>query len=276
LPLTPTSHPILGHLVFLGTGTSHGVPVIGCHCPVCRSTDPRDHRTRCSVVLGLPEGNLLIDTPPELRLQLVRQGIGLVHAVAYTHAHADHLFGVDDLRIFGEYLGHDLPVYCDEPVEQRLRKVLDYAFDPDLDKRYAGGVPRLALHRITSEPMFVLGARLIPIPVFHGKSRILGYRIGNLAYCTDTNHIPEQSFDLLRGIDTLVLDCLRRTPHPTHYHLDQALAVARQIGAKKTYFTHMCHDLGHAATNRELPPGIELAYDGLTLPFESNHPGPKD
>lgn len=270
MPLTPSSRSIRGQLVFLGTGTSHGVPVIGCDCPVCQSDDPRDRRTRCSVVLGLPEGNLLIDTPPELRLQLIQQGIGMVHAVAFTHAHADHLFGVDDLRIFGEYLGHDLPVYCDDHVERRLRKVVDYAFAPEVDKGYAGGVPRLALHRLTAEPLFVLGARLIPIPVFHGKSPIFGYRVGNLAYCTDTNRIPDSSLDLLQGLDTLVLDCLRHSVHPTHFSLEQAVAAARQIGAQRTCFTHMCHDLGHAATQRELPPGIELAYDGLTLPF---HPG---
>jgi phosphoribosyl 1,2-cyclic phosphate phosphodiesterase len=268
LPRTPVSRPIQGQLVFLGTGTSHGVPVIGCPCPVCHSEDPRDRRTRCSVILGLPEGNLLIDTPPELRLQLVREGIGLVHAVAFTHGHADHLFGVDDLRIFGDYLGRDLPIYCDEHVERRLRKVVDYAFDPELNKHYAGGVPRLSVHRVDSAPMTVLGARVVPVPVMHGRAQIYGYRIGNLAYCTDTNRIPDASLELLQGLDTLVLDCLRRQTHPTHFSLEQALAVARQIGARRTYFTHMCHDLPHAAMNLELPPGIELAYDGLVLPFD--------
>lgn len=253
--------------MFLGTGTSHGIPVIGCACPVCRSSDTRDRRTRCSAILGLPEGNLLIDTPPELRLQFVAQGIGVAHAVMFTHAHADHLFGVDDLRIFGEYLGHDIPTYCDEAVERRLRKVLDYAFDPQLDKRYAGGVPRLAIHRITAEPMFILGSQVTPIPLSHGHLQIYGYRIGNLAYCTDTNRIPDESFRLLEGLDTLILDCLRYRPHPTHFALDEALNTARRIAAKRTYFTHMCHDLAHEATNRALPPGIELAYDGLAIPL---------
>lgn len=265
---TPVSRPIRGQLVFLGTGTSHGIPVIGCPCPVCHSDDPRNRRTRCSVVVGLPEGNLLIDTPPELRLQLVREGIGLIHAVAYTHAHADHLFGVDDLRIFGDYLGHNLPIYCDEHVERRLRKVIDYAFDPELNKHYAGGVPRLAPHRLDSQPLLVLGASMRAIPLFHGRGQIYGFRIGNLAYCTDTNHIPDPSLEMLQGLDTLILDCLRRGTHPTHFNLDQALAAARQIGAKKTYFTHMCHELEHQTVNRELPPGIELAYDGLVLPFD--------
>jgi phosphoribosyl 1,2-cyclic phosphate phosphodiesterase len=233
------------------------------------STDTRDQRTRCSVLLGLPEGNLLIDTTPELRIQLLRQRIGIVHAVAYTHGHADHLFGVDDLRIFGDYLGHEVPIYCSERVEHRLRKVLDYAFDPARDKHYAGGVPQLSLHRLGSEPVQVLGARLVPIPLLHGRLQINGYRIGNLAYCTDTSQIPDSSFELLRGLDTLVLGCLRHRPHPTHFNMQQALTAAQQIGARRTYFTHICHELLHIAASAQLPPGVELAYDGLTVPFDA-------
>lgn len=266
LPLTPTSRPIRGQMVFLGTGTSHGIPVVGCRCPVCTSPDPHDQRTRCSAILGLPEGNLLIDTPPELRLQLVREQIGILHAVVYTHAHADHLFGLDDLRIIGQYLGQDLPLYCDERVERRIRSAFAYAFD-GRDPNYAGGVPRLAVFRVTSEPIFLLGARLIPIPLCHGKWPVYGYRIGNVAYCTDTNQIPAESLALLEGLEVLVLDCLRHKPHHTHFNVEQAVAMARRIGAKKTYFTHMCHDLAHAPTNRELPEGMQLAYDGLTLPL---------
>jgi len=253
--------------VFLGTGTSHGIPVIGCGCPACTSQDPRDQRTRCSAILGLPEGNLLIDTTPELRLQLLRERIGIVHAVAYTHGHADHLFVVDDLRVFGEYLGHEVPIYCGESVERRLRKVLDYAFDPARDKHYAGGVPQLRVHPLNGSPLRVLGVQVTPIPLLHGRLPIYGYRIGNLAYCTDTSQIPDSSFELLRGLDTLVLGCLRHRPHPTHFNMEQALAAATQVGAKRTYFTHICHELVHAAANAQLPLGIELAYDGLTVPF---------
>jgi phosphoribosyl 1,2-cyclic phosphate phosphodiesterase len=268
--LQPTaSRSILGQLVFLGTGTSHGIPVIGCGCPACTSSDPHDQRTRSSAILGLPEGNLLIDTPPELRIQLLREHIGVVHAVAYTHGHADHLFGVDDLRVFGEYLGHDVPIYCGESAEQRLRKTIDYAFDPTRDKYYAGGVPQLSLHPLNGSPLCLLGAQVTPIPLLHGKLPIFGYRIGNLAYCTDTSQIPDSSYQLLRGLDTLILGCLRHRPHPTHFNMEQALTAARQIGATRTYFTHICHELLHVATNAQLPPGIELAYDGLTVPFEA-------
>ena len=264
---SPVSCDIRNRMVFLGTGTSHGVPVIGCHCPTCCDRSPKNQRTRCSVVLGLPQGNLLIDTPPDLRTQLLREGIGLIHAVAYTHEHADHLFGLDDLRIFADYLGHDLPVYCDEHVEQRIRKVFDYAFDPATQHYPAGGIPRLILSRIAAEPIEILGVRVTPIPMQHGRYPVLGFRIGNVAYCTDTNGIPDSSRRLLEGLDVLVLDCLRRSRHPTHFSLDEAIETARQLAPRRTLFTHLCHDLEHEATTAVLPPGMELAYDGLQVPL---------
>ncbi|MBN2476918.1 MAG: MBL fold metallo-hydrolase [Pirellulales bacterium] len=267
MPDPPVSTDIRGQLIFLGTGTSHGVPVIGCGCPTCRSNDPRDRRTRCSLALGLPEGNLLVDTPPDLRTQLLREGIGLVHAVAYTHEHADHLFGLDDLRIFALYLGHDLPIYCDGSVQSRIRQAFDYAFDPATHAYPAGGVPRLAFRPIGSEPLRVLGAAVIPIPLRHGRYEVLGFRFGNIAYCTDTNEIPPQSESLLQGLDVLILDCLRRRPHATHFSVDEAVETARRLAPKRTLFTHMCHDLAHEATNAALPPGMELAYDGLRIPL---------
>ncbi len=257
-----------GQLVFLGTGTSHGVPVVGCPCAVCRSSDRRNQRTRCAVVAGLPQGNLLIDTPPELRLQLLREGVGMIHAVAYTHEHADHLFGLDDLRIFADYLGHDLPVYCAARVEQRIRKVFDYAFDPVARDYQAGGVPRMVLQRIDRQPVEVLGAQVVPVPLRHGRSEVLGFRIGNVAYCTDTNGVLEPSLRLLEGLDVLVLDCLRRRAHVSHFNLEEAVEMARRIGARRTLFTHMSHDLEHAATNAMLPRGMELAWDGLSVPLE--------
>jgi len=261
----PISRDIRGSLLFLGTGTSHGVPMIGCPCPTCQSGDPRNHRTRCSVVLGLPEGNLLVDTPPELRLQLLREGIGIVHAVLYTHEHADHLFGLDDLRIFPKYLGRDLPVYCNDLVEERVRRVFDYAFDPVTRAFPAGGVPRLVFRRVGREPFEVLGATAVPLPLTHGRFGVLGYRFGNVAYCTDTNGIPPESMERLAGLDVLVLDCLRPQPHATHFSLDEAMETARRVGAKRTLFTHMSHSLEHAATSAALPPGMELAYDGLMV-----------
>ncbi len=258
------SADISGELLFLGTGTSVGVPVVGCSCPVCTSADPRNHRYRCSLVLGLPEGNLLVDTTPDLRSQLLREGIGLVHATLYTHDHADHVFGLDDLRLFPYYLGHPMPVYCEAQVEARIRKSFDYAFAHEA-KAYAGGVPQIEFHEIETEPFQVLGIQVTPLRLEHGKFRVLGFRFGNIAYCTDTNRIPPESMALLAGLDVLILDALRRAPHPTHFCLDEAVAVAQEIGAQRTYLTHMSHDLEHAATNATLPKGIELAYDGLRL-----------
>jgi phosphoribosyl 1,2-cyclic phosphate phosphodiesterase len=256
---------IRGKLVFLGTGTSHGVPVIGCGCETCTSSDPRNQRTRCSVVLGLPQGNLLIDTTPELRLQLLRERIGVVHAVLYTHGHADHLFGLDDLRIFPKYLGHDVPVYCEEEVETTIRRAFGYAFDPAVKDYPAGGIPRLAFHRISTTAFDVLGARVVPLRLAHGRYRVLGFRFGDVAYCTDTNAIGPESMALLDGLDVLILDALRREPHATHFSLDEAVEVSRRLSPRRTLFTHVCHRLEHEATNRGLPPGMELAYDGMKI-----------
>jgi len=249
----------------LGTGTSHGVPLIGCGCPTCTSRNPKNLRTRGAVALGLPDGNLLVDSPPELRIQLVRERIGVIHGVLYTHAHADHLFGLDDLRIFPRYLGHDLPVYCEREVEANIRAAFAYAFDPATRSFPAGGVPKLTFRPITTEPFSVLGARVIPVRVGHGRSRVLGFRFGDVAYCTDTKEIPPESMSLLRNLDVLILDCLRREPHVTHLSLDEAIDVARRLAPKRTLLTHVSHSLEHEAVTRELPPGIELAYDGLRI-----------
>ncbi len=264
---TPITTDITGQLVFLGTGTSHGVPVIGCGCATCTSDDEKDRRTRCSIVLGLPEGNLLIDSPPDLRVQLLREQIGVVHAVAYTHGHADHLMGLDDLRIFASYLGDDLPIYCDEPVEARIRRAFDYAFDPVARAYPAGSVPRLNFRPITDKPIDVLGAQVVPVALEHGRFDVWGFRIGAVAYCTDVNKIPPQSIELLQGLDVLILDGLRRRPHATHFSLDEAICAAEGIGAKRTLFTHISHDLQHEATNATLPPSMELAYDGMRIPL---------
>jgi phosphoribosyl 1,2-cyclic phosphate phosphodiesterase len=257
---------LTGELVFLGTGTSIGVPVIGCGCPTCTSTNPRNNRLRCSLVLGLPGGNLLVDTTPDLRTQLLREKIGIVHATVFTHDHADHVFGLDDLRLFPYYLGHAMPIYCEEQVEDRIRKSFDYAFLEEA-KHYAGGVPQIEFVRIGLEPFEVLGLRVIPMRLAHGRFRVLGFRFGNIAYCTDTNYIPPESLELLQGLDVLVLDSLRHKPHPTHFSLQQAVEVAQGLGAKRTLFTHLSHDLEHEATNAALPAGMELAYDGLRLPL---------
>lgn len=187
--------------------------MLGCGCPTCTSDDLRNRRTRCAVVVGLPEGSLLIDTPPDLRTQLLRERIGLVRATLFTHDHADHVFGLDDLRVFPHYLGGPLPVYCEPAVEDRIRRSFDYAFSEEA-KNYAGGVPQLEFRRIGTEPFSVLGQRIVPIRLHHGRFRVLGFRIGNVAYCTDTNHIPPESWPLFEGLDTLILDALRPAPTP--------------------------------------------------------------
>lgn len=258
---------IQGQLVILGTGTSVGVPMIGCDCPVCTSHDPRNNRSRCSIILGLPEGNLLIDTSPDLRQQLLREKIGILHSVLFTHEHADHVFGLDDLRLIPFYLGHAVPLYCERLVEDRIRRSFDYAFD-DVELTHRGAVPQLEFRNITLQPFEVLGAQVVPIRLKHGpRFDVLGFRFGNVAYCTDTNEIPPQSWPLLEGLDLLILDALRDRSHVTHYSLDEAVAVAERLQPKRTLFTHMSHELEHAATNARLPKGMELAYDGQQVPL---------
>lgn len=261
------SRDISGRLVFLGCGTSVGVPVIGCGCAVCTSDDPRNRRTRCGLALGLPQGNLLVDTPPDLRHQMLRERLGVVHAVVYTHEHADHIFGLDDLRLMQFYLGGPIPLYCESAVEQRIRKSFDYAFQSP-ERLHKGAIPQLAMHTIGLAPFDVLGARVTPVRLDHGAAvPVLGFRFGNIAYCTDCRGMPPESIDLLQDLDLLILDCLRHEPHATHYGLAEALEMAARIGAKRTLLTHMSHDLDYEATSAELPAGVELAYDGLEVPL---------
>jgi phosphoribosyl 1,2-cyclic phosphate phosphodiesterase len=265
MPRAPLTNDIRGQLILLGTGTSVGVPMIGCGCEVCRSDDSRNQRTRCSAILGLPEGNLLIDTSPDMRSQLLREGIGLVHSVAYTHEHADHIFGLDDLRLMQFYLGGPVPLYCEPNVENRIRKSYDYAFANAVDL-HPGAVPQLTFRRIGLEPFDVLGALVTPVRMKHGKRfEVLGFRVGNVAYCTDANKIGKESMQRLAGLDVLVLDALRPRGHATHFSLEEAIEVARALKPKQTYFTHMSHELEHVATNALLPAGMELGYDGLRI-----------
>jgi phosphoribosyl 1,2-cyclic phosphate phosphodiesterase len=257
----------LGEMILLGTSTSVGVPVIGCGCDVCESTNPRNHRTRCSAVFGLPEGNLLIDTSPELRLQLRREGIGIIHAVLMTHEHADHLHGLDDLRLFPFILGGPVPILARERVKKRIERVFDYAFETR-EHTHQGAAPQLKLIAIDESPFELLGATVIPIPMEHGPySTVLGFRIGNVAYCTDTNFIPAESKELLHGLDCLVLDALRNSPHPTHFNIEQALEVIEELRPRRAYLTHISHELDYESTNARLPDTVELSYDGLRVPL---------
>ncbi len=261
----PRSVDIRGKLILLGTGTSVGVPALGCGCEVCSGNDPKNSRTRCSAIFGLPEGNLLIDTPPDLRQQLVREGLGLVNAVCFTHEHADHIFGLDDLRLMQFYLGTPVPLYCNDVVEQRLRHSFDYAFS-NRANTHAGAAPSLQFHSIDRDPFEVMGTRVQPIPLKHGPYfDVLGFRIGDVAYCTDVKEIPDESWGLMEGLDTLVLSALRFEPHPTHLNLEEALEVVRRLKPRQTYFTHCACHFDYHKVNAILPPGVALAYDGLQI-----------
>ncbi|OWK46979.1 Metal-dependent hydrolase of the beta-lactamase superfamily I [Fimbriiglobus ruber] len=246
-----------------------GVPMIGCGCAVCRSSNPRNHRTRSSVLLQLPGGNLLIDTSPELRLQFVRENIPIAHAVVYTHYHADHLFGLDDVRTFPKVLGGPLPLYCAADVEKVIRHTFDYAFRPE-DHVLAQGMllPKLELRSITSAPFEALGQKVVPIPLIHGRFRVFGFRFGDVAYCTDVSTIPDESWPLLAGVRVLVIDALKPgDPHPAHMNLDQALDVVARVRPEQTYLTHMSHHMDYDELVGSLPKGVAPAYDGLRFDF---------
>jgi phosphoribosyl 1,2-cyclic phosphate phosphodiesterase len=252
---------------FLGTGTSVGVPMVGCECAVCQSSDLRNRRYRCAVLIGTPQGNILIDTPPELRLQLLREQVRLVHAVLFTHYHADHLYGLDDVRPLCHRLGGPMPLYCTAEVEEKIRKAFAYAFTRAAEELPAGYIPKLKFQPITEAPFTVLGERVTPVPLEHGPFNVFGFRIDDVAYCTDVSQIPERSWPLLEGLRILVLDALRHRPHPGHFSVDQAVAVVQRLKPARAYLTHMGHDLDHQATNQQLPRNIELAYDGLRFEF---------
>jgi len=255
-------------LTFLGTGTSNGIPVIGCNCPVCRSNDPRDRRTRSSAVVHLDGRNILIDTSPELRLQALATGLTRVDAVLFTHAHADHVGGFDDLRQFNFLSQSHLPVYADPQTAAELRARFGYAFVDQFP--FYGGKPDLWLYEVTGA-FTLFGQLVVPIPVRHGRWTVLGFRFGSLAYVTDAKEIPPESLQLLDGIDILVLNALRERPHPTHLSLAEALAVVERIRPQRAYLTHISHEISHAITSACLPPGIELAYDGLSVGAGSTH-----
>lgn len=259
--------PPVRSMTLLGTGTSVGVPVVGCRCAVCTSDDPRNQRTRTGVLIRGAGGTFLIDTPPELRLQLVRERVDVVHAAVYTHSHADHIYGLDDLRIFGHRLDREVPLYCEEPVERMLRTAFSYAFGAPQVNAHHFAVPRLRFERIGLEPFELLGETVRPIRLWHGQLPVLGFRIGNVAFCTDCSRIPDESWPLLEGLDVLVLDALRDEPHPTHFGIGQSLEVVARVRPGRTYFTHLSHALDYRATNARLPEGVELAYDGLCIPL---------
>ena len=252
---------------FLGTGTSTGVPMVCCSCEVCQSTHPRNHRFRCAVLVRTAAGNILIDTPPELRLQLLRERVDRLGAVLFTHSHADHLFGLDDLRPFAHFTGEPVPLYCTDQVEARIRQTFAYAFDAERAKVAANYLPKLVFHRITQDPFAVLGQTITPVPLLHAASNVFGFRFGDVAYCTDVSDVPDESWARLEGLEVLVLDALRRKPHPSHLSVTEALEVIERVKPRRAYLTHMSHDLEYEALRRELPPHVEPAHDGLSFEF---------
>lgn len=253
-------------MIIMGTGTSVGVPVVGCPCIVCRSTNPRNKRTRTGVLLRGPLGEFIIDAGPELRLQLVRENAKLIQAAIFTHAHADHILGLDDLRIFGYQMNSAIPLFCEERVEEQIRQTFSYAFTDPATHSHQFAAPKLRFERIVPGlSISVLGIDILPIRLKHGELPVLGFRIGNVAFLTDVSTIPADSKELLQGLDTLVLDALRYEPHPTHLHVDAAVRIIHQLRPRVAYLTHMSHDLEYDALSKELPDGIEPAYDGLKI-----------
>jgi phosphoribosyl 1,2-cyclic phosphate phosphodiesterase len=257
---------VSGRLTVLGSGTSFGVPVIGCDCAVCTSEDPRDRRTRTAALVEVGGLRLLVDTPPELRLQLVRAGVPGIDAVFYTHEHADHVAGIDDLRAFS-VRGGKLPVYGPAATLRELERRFAYIFD---EREPVPGTSKPRLHAIPvqpSEAITVEGVVIVPIPVDHGGSEVYGYRFGEAAYVTDAKAVSESAVAALRGVDILVLNGLFERPHPTHLSIPEAIDVARAIGARRTLLTHLTHRYAHRELVARLPAGVEPAYDGMSVQF---------
>jgi phosphoribosyl 1,2-cyclic phosphate phosphodiesterase len=262
-------------ITVLGSGTSHGVPSIGCDCAVCRSADPRDRRTRPSILIDVTGAaaprasesvrSILVDTSTDLRAQALANDVRRVDAILFTHTHADHIFGLDDVRRYNQMQKSAIACYADAGTVGDLRRIFSYVFDPPLQK--GGGLPQLSLFRIAG-PFTLGGVEIVPVPLLHGVMPVLGFRIGAFAYLTDCNRIPDASWPLLTedgGVRTVILDALRHRPHPTHFSVSESLDVVQRLGAERAYFTHICHDLPHAETCAQLPAGVELAYDGLVL-----------
>ena len=249
-------------VTFLGSGTSQGVPVIGCDCEVCRSLDYRDKRLRSSVFIEVDGKSFVIDTGPDFRQQMLREDIKRLDAVLFTHSHKDHIAGLDDVRAFNFIQQRSMPVFGTKALHEQLKIEFYYAF---ADEKYPG-IPQLNLIEISDQPFEVHGAKFIPLPVMHLRMPVLGFRVGNFSYITDTNSIPDETLEKLKGTQVLVLNALQREKHVSHFNLEEAIAMAKKIGAPKTYFTHISHKLGtHKKVEKELPESIALGFDGLII-----------
>ena len=249
-------------ITVLGSGTSVGVPTIGCRCSVCCSEDPRDNRLRPSVLVSYDGHNVLIDTTPDFRTQALRARIERLDAILFTHDHADHILGLDDVRPYNFRQKTPIPIYASPETMQSIQRVFVYIFD---GAKKASSVPQLVPVEINGRPFELFGLTFEPIPVLHGAATIYGYRFGNAAYLTDHSDIPAESMERLRGLDVLFLDALRRNPHPTHSTVERSVRTARELQPRRAFFTHICHDLPHARTEEALPPNVRLAYDGLEI-----------
>ncbi len=252
-------------ITVLGSGTSMGVPTIGCRCDVCTSPDPRDNRLRPSILVTQEDRNILIDTTPDFRTQALRARISRLDAVLFTHEHADHIMGLDDLRPFNFRQKDGIPIYASPATMQVIRRCFQYIWDGGYKE---SNVPRIDCRELDGAPFPLFGLEIVPVPLLHGSYPIYGFRFGNAAYLTDHSEVPDASMELLRGLDVLFLDALRFKPHPTHSTVDRSLATAEQLGARRVFFTHICHDLPHARTESRLPPHVRLAYDGLEILVE--------
>lgn len=250
------------HITVLGSGTSVGVPMIGCECVVCRSGDPRDNRLRPSILIRFDGRGVLVDTTPDFRQQALRASIERVDAVLFTHSHADHIMGLDDVRPFNFRQKAIIPIYGSAGTIENIRQAFQYIFD---EREQESSVPRLETHVISPEPFDLFGVPFTPIPLNHGRGTVYGFRFGRAAYLTDHSGIPEESLERLHGLDVLFLDALRHRPHPTHSTVERSLEWVRQLHPRRAYFTHICHDLPHAATEALLPGDVRLAYDGLEI-----------
>lgn len=258
-------------LTFLGTGTSFGIPVVGCSCSVCTSRDPRDRRTRHGALLSWDDGQrVLVDTPPELRLQLVREGVDDVEAVWFTHVHADHLHGIDDLRIFSLRARRSLPVFVPAAIRDEVETRFRYIFDRRVRPDKGTSKPELHLHGVDpAQPQILAGRTFTPLPVPHGRFTVLGFRVGELGYVTDAKTLPPETLARLEGVDTLVLNALWfGNPHPTHFNVEEAVEAAETVGARRTFLTHLTHRVSHRELERRLPPDVRPAWDGLTIELE--------
>lgn len=249
-------------ITVLGSGTSVGVPTIGCDCAVCHSDDPRDKRLRPSVYVKYGDHGVLIDTTPDFRQQILRANIKRIDAILFTHSHADHIMGLDDVRPFNFKQGGVIPIYGSAETLDNIRKCFHYIFN---DHKTESSRPRLITNIFDSAPVEICGLAFTPIRLFHGKGTVYGFRFGDAAYLTDHSDIPAESMELLQGLDVLFLDALRHRPHPTHSTVERSLQSVEKLAPQRAFFTHICHDLPHAATEEKLPQNVRLAYDGLEI-----------